>query len=87
MTRKPNKAEAAIMHPLNNIIGLKAPNSTGTGCIVQVFNMNEKKKLSHVEINDKIVYWHWVNNKILAFVTSTSVFHINIEAGETAPAI
>lgn len=52
MTRKPNKAEAAIMHPAANIIGLKAPNSTGNGCIVQVFNMNDKKKLSHVEVND-----------------------------------
>lgn len=40
-----------------------------------------------MEINDKIVYWHWVNNKVLAYVTSTSVFHINIDAGETAPPV
>ena len=36
MSRKPNKAEAALMHPLQNIIALKAKSEAGAGHIVQV---------------------------------------------------
>jgi hypothetical protein len=33
-SRKPNKAEAALMHPTKNILALKARNEQGNGNIV-----------------------------------------------------
>ena len=35
-TRKPNKADAALMHPLQNIVALRAKNDSGNGTIIQV---------------------------------------------------
>ncbi len=35
-TRKPNKADAALMHPRENIIALRARNDSGTGTVIQV---------------------------------------------------
>jgi hypothetical protein len=36
MSRKPNKAEAALMHPGQNIIALKAKSESAAGHVVQV---------------------------------------------------
>lgn len=36
MSRKPNKAEAALMHPAQNIIALKAKSESAGGHVVQV---------------------------------------------------
>lgn len=33
-TRKPNKADSALMHPSENIVALKAKSATGTGNII-----------------------------------------------------
>jgi len=61
---------------------LKAPNDP-SGHILQIFNLNDKKKLKHIEFAENIVFWKWVNSKILAVITSTSVYHVNI-ANENA---
>lgn len=81
VSRKPShKAEGLLMHPLQNIVALKAPNEAlGRGHLLQIYNMDQKKKLKHVEFSENIVYWRWVNPAKLAVVTNTSVYHINIE--------
>lgn len=81
VSRKPsNKAEGLLMHPLQNIVALKAPNEAlGRGHLLQIYNMDQKKKLKHVELTENIVYWRWVNAAKLAIVTNSSVYHINIE--------
>jgi clathrin heavy chain len=48
-------------------------------CVLQVFDMESRKKLKSLEVNENIVFWKWVNNDILAYVTSSSVYHINIK--------
>jgi clathrin heavy chain len=68
------------MHTTQNIVALKAPNeSLGKGHILQIYNMDQKKKLKHIELSENIVYWRWVSTSKLAIVTGTSVYHINID--------
>jgi clathrin heavy chain len=87
ITRKPNKADAAIMNPSENIIALRAKNVAGTGQVLQVlkfslnqkiFDMEKKNKLVNLDFPDPIVYWRWANADKLAVVTQNSVYHINI---------
>lgn len=78
VSRKPNRADASLMHPSQNIIALRAKNDAGTGTIIQIFNMDKKEKLKHLEFLEQVVYWKWVNLQKLAIVTATSVYHINI---------
>jgi hypothetical protein len=40
--------------------------------------MDKKEKLKHVELNELVVFWRWVNNNKLSVVTPTSVYHLNI---------
>lgn len=65
------------MHTSQNIISLKAPNEP-TGHILQIFNLNSKAKLKHIEFSENIVFWKWVNANILGVVTTNSVYHVNI---------
>lgn len=66
------------MHPSQNIVALRAKNEAGNGSIIQIFNMDKKEKLKHVEILETIVFWRWVNNTKLAVVTTNSVYHLSI---------
>ena len=45
---------------------------------IKIFNMDKKEKLKHVELNELVVFWRWVNNNKLSVVTPTSVYHLNI---------
>jgi clathrin heavy chain len=66
------------MHPRDNIIALMAKAPTGTGNVVQIFNMAERAKLKDLSFTENIVYWHWVSLQKLAIVTTTSVYHVNL---------
>lgn len=49
IVRRPgSKVDGALMHISDNIISLKAPNEP-TGHILQIFNLNSKSKLKHIE--------------------------------------
>jgi len=41
--------------------------------------MDTRVKLKHVELNENIVFWKWVNNNKLAIVTNQCVYHLNIQ--------
>lgn len=41
--------------------------------------MDSRKKLKHLELNENIVFWKWVNNAKVALVTSSQVIQVNIE--------
>ena len=32
---------------------------------IKIFNMDKKEKLKHVELNELVVFWRWVNNNKL----------------------
>lgn len=40
--------------------------------------MANKTKMKHIEI-DNVVYWKWINSQILALVTASSAYHLNID--------
>ncbi len=78
IVRRPGtKVDGAIMHTSENIISLKAPNEP-VGHTLQIFNLNSKAKLKHIEFAENIVFWKWVNSNILGVVTTNSVYHVNI---------
>lgn len=66
------------MHLTENIIALKAKQQTGTGHVVQVFNMTKKEKLKDLSFTENVVHWKWISEKKLAIVTTTSVYHVDI---------
>lgn len=76
--RKPNRSEAACMHPRENIIALKGKNQNGVGHFVQIFNKGTRQKLKNCEFTENVVFWKWANNNKLAVVTPTKVYHLDI---------
>ena len=78
VSRKPNKADSALMHPQQNIIALRAKGETEPSTVIQIFNLDEKSRLKHVEILESVVFWKWVTLTKLAFVTTSAVYHLNI---------
>ena len=79
VNRKPIKADMALSHPEKNILALSAKKQDNPNLnIVQIFNMDQRQKMKHIEI-ENIVFWKWVNSSILALVTATAVYHLNIE--------
>ncbi|RPD64311.1 clathrin heavy chain 1 [Lentinus tigrinus ALCF2SS1-7] len=77
--RRPITADAAIMHPHQKILALRA------GRTLQVFNIESKQKVkSHVN-NEDIVFWKWVNDSTLGLVTETAVYHWSITDATSPP--
>ena len=70
------------MHLKENIVALRAPVEGGKGNILQIFNMDKKQKLTHIEFSENITFWRWVADDILGVVTSTSVYHVSIAKPE-----
>jgi len=62
-------AEAAIMHPQQSVIALRS------GPTVQIFNLDAKKKMKSHTMPESVLFWKWADDKTLAMVTVTSVFH------------
>ena len=79
VTRRPIKAEAAVMNPSLNILALRS------GKMIQMFNLDTKSKLKSHDMDSPIVFWKWTGPTNLALVTATSVFHWSSE-GTGAPA-
>ncbi|UKJ88832.2 clathrin heavy chain [Theileria orientalis] len=81
ITRKPMKAEAAIMNPSDPVIALRA--KLDSDCFVQVFNLETKEKLGYHQFDQKVSYWKWLSNKELVVVTDNYVYHW--EVGKSDP--
>lgn len=83
IVRKPGaKVDGSIMHIKENIVALKAPMEGGKGHILQIFNMDKKLKLANLEFQENIVFWRWVDQEILAVVTTSSVYHVSLASPE-----
>lgn len=73
VTRRPIKADSAIMHWHLNIIALKAQSRT-----VQIFDLDNKKKLKSATMNEDVVFWKWISEDSLGLVTDAAVYHWNV---------
>jgi clathrin heavy chain len=76
--RFPVSADSAIMHPSRNILALKAAQQ------LQIFDLDQKKKLKDVVMTDNVVFWRWISESTVALVTATAVFHWAMD-GESKP--
>lgn len=78
--RLPVAVDGAIMNPLSKVVALRA------GGNLQIYNleMKTKMKTTTVKEGENVVYWKWLDNKTIAIVTESSVFHWSMD-GDAAP--
>jgi clathrin heavy chain len=76
--RFPVSADSAIMHPSRNVLALKAAQQ------LQIFDLDQKKKLKDVVMTDPVVFWRWISDATVALVTPGAVFHWAMD-GESKP--
>lgn len=73
VTRRPIKADSAIMHWHKQVIALKAQQRT-----LQIFDLGAKTKLKSTTMNEDVLFWKWVSIDTIGLVTDTSVYHWNV---------
>ncbi|KAK7748408.1 Clathrin heavy chain [Diatrype stigma] len=73
VTRRPIKADSAIMHWSKQVIALRAQART-----LQIFDLERKQKLKSATMNDDVVFWKWISETTLGLVTETAVYHWDI---------
>lgn len=67
------------MHWHLNIIALKAQSRT-----VQIFDLDNKKKLKSSTMNEDVVFWKWITESSLGLVTDAAIYHWDV-FDETQP--
>ncbi|KAK7420981.1 Clathrin heavy chain [Neonectria magnoliae] len=81
VTRRPIKADSAVMHWNRQVIALKAQSRT-----LQIFDLEQKKKLKSCTMNEDVLFWKWISDTTLGLVTTSSVFHWDVyDAAQDAP--
>jgi len=76
--RRPISADSAIMNPVSKVIALKAQKT------LQIFNIEMKTKIKSYSMQDEVIFWKWINEKMIALVTETVVYHWSME-GDAQP--
>lgn len=77
--RRPITASSAIMNPNQRIVALKAEVPGVAGDSLQIFNLETKVKLKSVQFPQGVAFWKWVSPSKLGLVTSTAVYHWDME--------
>lgn len=85
VNKRPMKAEASLMNPIDNIIALKGSTEGQAGHFVQVFNLETKEKLGVYQSSESIVFWKWVAPRVLALICEKDVYHWNVETANSTP--
>jgi len=80
VTRRPMKAEAAVMNPDVSILALRS------GTAVQLFNLDTKQKVKSHNLGAVPRFWKWANAKTIVIVTDTNVMHWEYET-QDAPVV
>ena len=73
VTKRPIKADSAIMHWTKQVIALKAQSRT-----LQIFDLDAKAKLKSATMNEDVVFWKWFSETSLGLVTDTAVYHWDV---------
>lgn len=73
VTRRPIKADSAIMHWTRQVIALKAQSRT-----LQIFDLEKKAKLKSTTMNEDVQYWKWISETTLGLVTDSAVYHWDV---------
>ncbi|KAF4503828.1 hypothetical protein G6O67_008769 [Ophiocordyceps sinensis] len=73
VTRRPIKADSAIMHWNRLVIALKAQSRT-----LQIFDLEQRIKLKSCAMNEDVQFWTWISRSTLGLVTTSSVYHWDV---------
>lgn len=49
------------------------------GKTLQIFNIEAKAKVKAHQNTEDVSYWKWINEKTIALVTTTAVYHWSLE--------
>ncbi|CAL9051558.1 unnamed protein product [Musa banksii] len=82
--RRPITADSALMNPNARILALKAQIQGTMQDHLQIFNIEQKTKIKSHQMPEQVVFWKWINPKMLGLVTQASVYHWSIE-GDSEP--
>jgi len=85
VNRRPMKADACLMNPVDNIMALKVSTEGQAGMFVQVFNLDSKEKLGVYQSPVAIGFWKWVAPRVLALVCDADVYHWNVGVANSQP--
>lgn len=75
MEKRDMKADSVLMHRERNIIAVRVVQNDQTA--IQVFDMEQSKKVTQVVVPDTCVFWRWVNTNTIAVVGKNSVYHVD----------
>ncbi|CCK68510.1 clathrin heavy chain KNAG_0B00620 [Huiozyma naganishii CBS 8797] len=76
VTRKNMGGDSAIMHPTQKVICVRA-----NGTIVQIFNLETKTKLKSFTLDEPAIFWKWVSDDVLVFVTARAILTCSVFDG------
>mmetsp|Transcript_131666 Transcript_131666/g.366972 ORF Transcript_131666/g.366972 Transcript_131666/m.366972 type:complete len:745 (-) Transcript_131666:8-2242(-) len=85
LSRRPIKAEASLMNPVDNIMALRGVTEGQPGHFIQVFDLGTKDKLGTYQSPEQIVFWRWLSRRVLALVCEKDVLHWNLGNARSAP--
>jgi clathrin heavy chain len=81
VTRRPIKADSAIMHWSREIIALRAQQRT-----LQIFDLGAKAKLKAAQMDQDVTFWKWISETTIGLVTDSAVYHWDVfDASQPSP--
>ncbi|KAI1716677.1 hypothetical protein Ddc_10472 [Ditylenchus destructor] len=69
LMRRPINADSALMNPEKQVLALKADKT------LQLFDLEEKKKIKAHTITEPVIFWKWINSDVLGIVTESPIYH------------
>lgn len=73
ITRRPIRADSAIMHWTKEVVALRAQQR-----VLQIFDLASKQKLKSTNMAEDVVFWKWFSDRSLGLVTTSSVYHWDV---------
>jgi len=77
--------DQAIMNPTADVVALRSGNGQG-GTSLNVFSLQMKANMKSTTIQDRVDFWKWIDEKSIAIITPTRVYHWGIE-GQAQPTL
>ena len=77
------KADSVLMHRERNVIAVRA--AQGESTVIQVFDIDQSKKLKESTVPDTIVFWRWISSTTLALIGKQAVYHLSLVDAASGP--
>lgn len=73
--------DQAIMNPTAEVVALRSNDGAG-GTNLNIFSLQMKANMKSAKVNEAVVFWKWINEKSIAIVTGTKVFHWSLDGSD-----